>query len=95
MPVADKVKRQNWIEAIEKHQKFVNKEYFNICKRHFQSSDLVNKNGKLDIAQNAVPSIFNDIEIENVTNADSMRNTNCSECTELKSLRLKISQSES
>lgn len=84
------VKRQQWIESIQKHQKFENATYYNICRRHFHASNLVERNNHLELTPDAVPSIFNDIVIVNGTNIEN--DSDRSDCTELKALQSAMSK---
>lgn len=64
--------REKWIEAIQKHQAFQHSRIeFNVCMRHFKSSDYEQKGSKFVLNRNAIPSIFTDSAVNNVENCAS------------------------
>lgn len=80
-----KKNRDQWILAIERHQKC--KKNRNVCIRHFLATDYIKKGDKFVLNTNAIPSVFNDptefVEIisnEIVDDVISESEKNCVQC---------------
>lgn len=58
-------RREKWIAGIQKHQKFnESKKEFNVCHRHFVSSDLLSIGERKILKLSATPQIFDGVNKE-------------------------------
>lgn len=72
---------KKWVTAIEEHQKFDNnKVNYNICLKHFQSTDFEILGKKQFLKKEAVPTIFGEINDSQDFHSDCNECTECSEC---------------
>lgn len=81
--------RLRWIESIKNHQEYPrNRKVFNVCLRHFESSDLIKKGETLTLKPNAIPTIFIDRDFSNelveIIGNDAVdeiiHNSQCNQC---------------
>lgn len=60
LPKTDHEQRIQWIKAIEEQQQFTQSSgHYNVCIRHFNEVNLIERNGKYILKTDAIPSIFN------------------------------------
>lgn len=62
---SDNIRRAQWIAAIEEHQRFdANRNIFNVCRKHFDTSNFYLRGKERVLKLNAVPSIFNETSMK-------------------------------
>lgn len=77
---------EKWVKAIEEHQKFDhNKINYNVCIKHFHTTDLEIRGKKQFLKKDTVPTIFGETVENEVADSDINQCSECPECTNLKS----------
>lgn len=84
-----------WIEAVEMHQRFDrSKINYNVCIKHFESTDLEVRGSKICLKKDAVPTIFDETPVPTISDEtegtidsqvpdpDINHSPECSECSE-------------